>query len=154
MLQPGSPIPGMRRPPVNLTTDGPDNEYILPDGTDCLDNADQYIPECWLLLNITSWLPQWFLQTPQCKLGQSQAFCNIRNQTNPEPWTQTFMREADGGPGPDCTVIPNACPNSFKYVYFGFLFFSNGYLICESFSGNTPQAVSVGTSLLKLISSS
>lgn len=23
------------------------------------------------------------------------------------------MREADGGPGPDCTVIPNACPNSF-----------------------------------------
>ena len=89
-------------------------QYILPDGTDCLDNADLYDSECWRLLNITSWLPEWFRQTPQCKPGQSQAFCNDAAPPNPEPWAQTFLRQADGGPGPDCTVIQrNACPNSF-----------------------------------------
>lgn len=112
MQSTGTPIPAIRRPPINLTSDGPDSQYVLDDGTDCLNNADQYTPECWRVLNITSWLPQWFLQTPQCKQGQNQAFCNIV-LPKPEPWTQTFLREADGGPGPDCTIIPNACPNSF-----------------------------------------
>lgn len=109
----GTPIPAIRRPPINLTSDGPDSQYVLVDGTDCLNNADQYTPECWRVLNITSWLPQWFLQTPQCRQGQSQAFCNIV-LPEPEPWAQTFLREADGGPGPDCTIIPNACPNNFE----------------------------------------
>ena len=106
-----------RRPSVTLESDGPNSEYVWSD-IDCLDNSDLYYPGCWNVLNITSWLPQWFLETPVCQPGESEADCNVKTAgVTPEPWTQTFLREAVGGASGDCTLIgSNLCAYYFNAV--------------------------------------
>ena len=106
-----------KRPSVTLDSDGPDSKYVWTD-IDCLDNSDLFYPGCWEVLNITSWLPKWFLETPVCQPGESEADCNLKNPGEvPEPWTQTFLREAVGGPSGDCTIIGgNLCAYYFNAV--------------------------------------
>lgn len=105
------------RPSVTLDSDGPDSHYRWND-INCLDNSDLFYPGCWEVLNITSWLPKWFLETPVCQPGESEADCNLKNPGEvPEPWTQTFLREAVGGPSGDCTIIGgNLCAYYFNAV--------------------------------------
>lgn len=104
-----------QRPSVTLDSDGPDSHYKWND-IDCLDNSDLYYPGCWEVLNITSWLPKWFLETPVCQPGESEADCNLKNPGEiPEPWTMTFLREAVGGASGDCTIIgSNLCSYYFN----------------------------------------
>ena len=104
------------RPPIALDSDGPDSQYVWNE-RNCLDNRDLYYPGCWEVLNITSWLPMWFIKTPVCQPGQSEADCNVKNPGEaPEAWTQTFLREAVGGAGADCTEIgSNLCAYYFNH---------------------------------------
>lgn len=44
-------------PVVNLSTDGPDAQYVAG-SFDCLDEGSEFNPECWSVLNINQWLPQ------------------------------------------------------------------------------------------------
>jgi len=105
-----------RRPQVTLSSDSSDvNLYMLPDKTDCLDNRDIYYPDCWILLNISHWLPQWFLATPQCGKPSADTISCNHADTN-EPWTTTFLRESSGTSGggvADCSTINSQCDNVF-----------------------------------------
>ena len=84
------------RPKVSLPTDVQAKSYIASNGLDCRDDTSSHIAECWDILEINDWLPQWFLNTPQCPpQAPSNSMCNQRNP--PEPWTTTFMRIAMGG---------------------------------------------------------
>lgn len=105
-----------RRPQVTLASDSPNiNHYMLPDKTDCLDNRDIYYPDCWDVLNITYWLPQRFLETPQCgKPGADTINCNHADMN--ETWTTTFLRESGGTSGggvADCSTTNSQCDNVF-----------------------------------------
>ena len=104
-----------KRPSITLDSDGPDSQYVW-DEIDCLDNSNLFYPGCWQVLNITSWLPKWFLETPVCQPGESEGDCNVKNPgETPEPWTQTFLREAVGGASGDCTIIGgNLCAYYFN----------------------------------------
>ena len=63
----GSAETSRPRPNVTLPNDGPDSQYVLPDNkTDCLEDRDIFYPDCWDVLNIMEWLPEWFISTPQC----------------------------------------------------------------------------------------
>ena len=47
-----------RRPPLNLSNDGPPGQYIVGQ-LDCLTNENDYLRECWKNLNRNEWLPAW-----------------------------------------------------------------------------------------------
>ena len=57
--------------------DGPDSQYFTSENIDCLDEKNEFEPQCWTLLNIASWLPKWFKVTPECKPG-TESDCNIK----------------------------------------------------------------------------
>ena len=79
------------RPKVSLPDDNRTKSYISSSGLDCLDDRSSHVSDCWDILRINDWLPQWFLQTPQCPpRSPSNSECNERDP--PEPWTTTFMR--------------------------------------------------------------
>lgn len=81
---------------VTLPIDRNRNKYTTQSGYDCLNLGNPHKPECWDVLGLDNWLPQWFLKTPQCPQDSSSEIgCNI--QDPPEPWTTTFMRIATGG---------------------------------------------------------
>ncbi|KAL9627717.1 MAG: hypothetical protein Q9204_006377 [Flavoplaca sp. TL-2023a] len=84
------------RPKVSLPNDNRPKSYISSSGLDCLDDSSSHVSDCWDILEINDWLPQWFLQIPQCTpQSSSNAGCNDRDP--PEPWTTTFMRITTGG---------------------------------------------------------
>lgn len=81
---------------VSLPSDIQGKVYTTLSGYNCLDPGNPLKAECWSVLGLNEWLPQWFLKTPQCPHGSaSEVECNI--QDPPEPWTTTFMRIATGG---------------------------------------------------------
>ena len=72
-------------------------------------------PDCWTVLNVSSWLPEWFRKTPKRPPGHHNTDCQIANAgMAPEPWAQTFLREAEGGaPGNRTSITQTAC----NYVF-------------------------------------
>ena len=63
-------------------------------------------PDCWTVLNVSCWLPEWFLKTSKCLPGHQNTDCQIADPgVAPEPWAQTFLREAEGGAPGNCTSI-------------------------------------------------
>ncbi|KAL8935352.1 MAG: hypothetical protein Q9211_004744, partial [Gyalolechia sp. 1 TL-2023] len=81
---------------VSLPGDTTGKGYTTSSGYDCLNPGNPHRSECWDVLGLDEWLPQWFLKTPQCpQQSASQVECNIRDP--PEPWTTTFMRITTGG---------------------------------------------------------
>ncbi|KAL8688211.1 MAG: hypothetical protein Q9218_005821 [Villophora microphyllina] len=93
----GKPVP-------TLDSDGSDSSYVVGD-VNCLDDTDEFYTECWEKLDVVSWLPQWYIKEPRCQSAQSELGCNIYfpEENNVEAWTTTFLREATGGGGADCT---------------------------------------------------
>lgn len=59
---PSQTTPGPGRPIVTLSSDDPDIQYVTAEGFDCTDEANDFNAECWSVLNLDEWLPQWFLQ--------------------------------------------------------------------------------------------
>ena len=103
----GAPI---NRPPYTLATDNPGQKYTIGN-IDCLLEGDDTHSECWNVLNMDTWLENWFNSIKQC-VGASDVDCNayLPNQMRQEAWTNTFLREAQGT-NLDCTTIPaGACP--------------------------------------------
>ncbi|KAL8784978.1 MAG: hypothetical protein Q9213_003639 [Squamulea squamosa] len=84
------------RPKVSLASDVPGKSYMTSGGLDCLNDNSSHVSECWEILEVNDWLPQWFLNTPQCPAqAPSNSACNYRDP--PEAWTTTFMRITMGG---------------------------------------------------------
>ena len=106
-------------PVVSLSGDVQGKTYKTINGFDCLDLGSPHKAECWDILELDDWLPQWFLKTPQCpQNASSEADCNIRDP--PEAWTATFMRIATGSPdwngcsevgGSNCQYKPDSKPD-------------------------------------------
>lgn len=106
------------QPSVVLSDDKAGNSYLTPTGLNCLDDGSPHDAECWSVLKLDEWLPQWYLQTPQCaQHAASETDCN--KQDPPEPWTTTFMRmtmrggDWNGCSDPwstNCQWSPDACP--------------------------------------------
>ncbi len=94
-----------RRPAIALPTDGSGNQYTM-DRFDCWAANMDFNHKCWNVLNLDTWLAEWFRFTPQCSNGNTTN-CNepLLSGQGQEAWTTTFLREAEG-PGPDCTMIP------------------------------------------------
>ncbi|KAI9705044.1 MAG: hypothetical protein M1836_006827 [Candelina mexicana] len=102
-----------KRPNITLDSDSNNlTSYLLPDKTNCTSNDGIYHTGCWELLNMTYWLPQWFLNTPQCTDGEDRINCN--NAKANEPWTTTFLRQYSGGGMEDCTGIGTTCVNIYN----------------------------------------
>lgn len=123
------------RPKVSLPGDRQKKSYISSSGIDCLDDSSSHISECWGILDLDEWLPQWFLHIPQCApQASSNSDCNQRDPA--EPWTTTFMRITMGGGdwngcsdigNMNCQYIPYPCLGSndhpllrarYKYVAY------------------------------------
>lgn len=96
------------RPNVSLPNDNQGKSYVSSSGLNCLDDGSPHEAECWSVLEIDNWLPQWYLKTPQCAPNAiSELDCN--KQDPPEPWTTTFMRIAmRGGDWNSCSEVGNA----------------------------------------------
>ncbi|KAL8672429.1 MAG: hypothetical protein Q9168_003107 [Polycauliona sp. 1 TL-2023] len=107
------------RPKISLPRDNSTKSYISSNGLDCLDDSSSHISECWDILEINDWLPQWFLQTPQCAPhAPSNSVCNERDP--PEPWTTTFMRIAlSGGNWNGCSDMGNTNCQYHPYPCLG-----------------------------------
>ena len=108
------------RPHVSLPDDNRDRSYNTSSGFDCLDAGNPHDAECWNVLQLDEWLPQWFLRTPQCSLNAaSETDCN--KQDPPEPWTTTFMRSAArGGDWNGCSDVGSTnCQYSTEACFGG-----------------------------------
>lgn len=107
------------RPKVSLPTDNQTKSYISSSGLDCLDDSSSHVSECWEILEINDWLPQWYLQTSQCApQAPSNSVCNERDP--PEPWTTTFMRITMGvGDWNDCSYMGNTNCQYHPYPCLG-----------------------------------
>lgn len=106
-------------PSVALPKDKAGNNYVTSTGLNCLDDGSPHEAECWSVLELDEWLPQWFLHTPQCaQNASSEMDCN--KQDPPEPWTTTFMRMTMRGGdwngcsdawSTNCQWSPDSCPS-------------------------------------------
>ena len=107
------------RPKVSLPDDSQTKSYLTSSGLNCLDDSSSHESECWDILKINDWLPQWFLQTPQCPpQAPSNAACNERDP--PEPWTTTFMRiTMNGGNWNGCSDMGNTNCQYHPYPCLG-----------------------------------
>ncbi len=63
--------------------------------------------DCWIQLNITGWLPQWFSETRPCTEGTTDYIdCNRPS----EPWTTTLIRQIRREGFETCvSVSSNSC---------------------------------------------
>lgn len=105
-------------PNVVLSNDIVGTSYVTSTGLNCLDDGSPHNAECWSVLKLDEWLPQWFLHTPQCtQHAASETDCS--KQDPPEPWTTTFMRMTMRGGdwngcsdawSTNCQWSPDACP--------------------------------------------
>ena len=108
------------RPYVSLLDDSRGRSYHTSSGFDCLDAGNPHDAECWSVLQLDEWLPQWFLKTPQCSQhATSETDCN--KQDPPEPWTTTFMRTTYmGGDWNGCSDIGSTnCQYSTEACFGG-----------------------------------
>ena len=90
---------------LNLSSDASEHSY-QSGGVDCLTDGEELSPGCWDVLGLDAWLANWYLHIPQCQ-GPNVIHCNgpARSGHGQEPWTTTFLREAEEGGGSDCTVM-------------------------------------------------
>ena len=107
-----------QRPAVVLDSDHPGAVYTA-NQVNCIDNGSPYEPGCWEVLQISRWLPKWFIETQPCPIDQpneTQVDCNRKPPgVTPEPWTTTFLREYSRGGDAKCLKIGlEACTYNFN----------------------------------------
>ena len=132
-------------PNVSLPSDNESKSYLSPGGLNCIDDGNPHEADCWDVLELDEWLPQWFLDTPQCPHNATlERDCNRRDP--PESWTTTFMRMATrGGDWNGCSDISSSdcqysqvCSRndllSARYSYVAYTISSTQRILCSSIS--------------------
>ena len=72
------------------------------EGVACTDLSAPIDPSCYEALDISTWLINWNKTTPQCQ-GNTDVNCCVRT----EPWSNCFLRLAQGKSGPVCNYLSN-----------------------------------------------
>ncbi len=80
----------------------------------CTDLAAAFDKNCWIDLNLTTYLFNWNATTRVCSEVQSAEDNDGSNCCKPlEPWTTCYLRLAHGAAGKDCSRInPQTCTYS------------------------------------------
>ncbi|KAL8865246.1 MAG: hypothetical protein Q9174_006990, partial [Haloplaca sp. 1 TL-2023] len=99
---------------IRLPNDMPSGEYTVEEG-DCISASAEYYSKCWQKLNMSSWLPEWYAQEPQCKDPLQVRGCRkkLKNTDTFEAWTTTLNREYIGTGGTECTGLPGDCQGNY-----------------------------------------